>query len=227
MAVLAGALVAGDGHEGRPQHAVADGVAALQHADDGAVGHARVVLVGDGLLRVRVEGLALAAHGQHALGLEQAAQLAVDDPDALHPGRVAHVVGHMLDGQVEVVGELEDTQQEPVARGGREVGALLLGAPLQVGVVRAGALPAGLGLIGPRQGGRRAAPRAPRRGRLRRPRWCPGRRCAPPRGCPHGGRPRASLPASRWWGWSGCSGPGLGAPFVRSFMRTGDPPARS
>ena len=36
--------------------------------------------------------------------------------DAAHPGRAADVVGHVLDGQVEVVRELEDPPQQPVAR---------------------------------------------------------------------------------------------------------------
>ncbi len=59
----------------------------------------------------------------------------------------------MLDGQVEVVRELEDPAQQPIAGGGGQVGALLLDATLQVGEVGTGALPAGLGLVGALDGG--------------------------------------------------------------------------
>ena len=76
------------------------------------------------------KGLPSAPMGCHALGLEQGAQLAVDGRDALHPGRVARVRRHVLDGQVEVVRELEHPQQEPVAGEAASSGALLLGAAL-------------------------------------------------------------------------------------------------
>ena len=65
-----------------------------------------------------------------------AAQLAVDGADALDPGRAADVVGHVLDGQVEVVGDLEDARAVGRWRGG-QLAALLLRAPLVVGEVGA------------------------------------------------------------------------------------------
>ncbi len=65
-------------------------------------------------------------HGLDALGFEQGTQLAVDGGDALHPGAVLGVLGNVLDGQVEVVGEVEHADEQTVAGDPGRLGPLLL-----------------------------------------------------------------------------------------------------
>ena len=130
-----------------------DGEAALEDLDDGAVGHVRGVLVADGLLRLGIEGFTDACHGLDTLGLEQRSQLAVDGGDALHPGGALSVLGDVLDSEVEVIGHVKNADEQAVAGDAGRFRALLLATTLEVLVIGAGALPAGLGLDGPLFGG--------------------------------------------------------------------------
>ena len=93
--------------EARPDDPVVQAVAALHLADHGVVGMVGGVLVGDRLVKVRIEWLADGLDGRHALRLEDVSQLALDELHALDP-RVLRVGGDALEGSIEVV---EDGEQ--------------------------------------------------------------------------------------------------------------------
>src|SRR6476646_6212521 len=75
------------GHEGRPDHAVAEAIAAPDLLDDLALGPVRARDVRDGFVLARIERSAgRRIDTRHAFALEQQAELAIDGSDALEPG---------------------------------------------------------------------------------------------------------------------------------------------
>src|SRR5258705_11125359 len=78
--------VRGDGHEGRPDDAVAESVAAPDLLDDRALGLVAAGDVGDRLVLARVEVAARRRIDRgHALTVEQEPELAIARGDALEP----------------------------------------------------------------------------------------------------------------------------------------------
>ena len=203
------AVVAGDGHEGR---AAGRGRGWCSRAGAPAVtvpsGTSVVVLVGDGLLRARVEGLALAASmGVHALRLEERRAACGRWPRCPPPRAMPRASSGTCSMARSKSSASSSTlrSRRSLAQAGQRRRAPPRRGACRLAKSAAGALPAGLGLVGSRDGGLRAAPRAPRAAatcRPRRPRWCRARRCAPRRAAA-AARGGPGAPGGVGLGWSG------------------------
>src|SRR4029079_6901108 len=124
-----GCGVLGDGHQGRPDDAVAEPVPPAQLIDDLAARAPGPRHVGHGLVLAGVEPHARGCVDRaHALALKQQAQLAIDRRDALYPGLVDAIFRLMRDRQVEVVGQGEHLADQALG-GEAEHGLPLLARP--------------------------------------------------------------------------------------------------
>src|SRR5688500_2376762 len=131
----------GDGHEGRPQEAISQAIAAPDLFHDLALGTIGAGNVGDGLVIAGIERCTgRRIDGAHALALEELAELAIDDADALEPRVRSDRLRSSLDGPVEVVREVEDLADEVLGREPEVALALLGGPALEVEELRALAL---------------------------------------------------------------------------------------
>ena len=74
--------MAGDGDHGWSEHPISNSVALLKLGDDGALGHAGPIFLGDCLVLVRVELLAQRFYGRQTLRCEQLIEFAIDGADA-------------------------------------------------------------------------------------------------------------------------------------------------
>src|SRR5215213_3472588 len=130
--------VLGDGHEGRPDHPVAESIAAPQLLDDLAAGAAGIRDVGDGLVLSGVEvGAWRRLDRRDALAFEQLPKLPVDRGDALDPALVDAALRAMLERQVEIVGQRKHLADEALGREAEHGIALLGCAALEVHELRA------------------------------------------------------------------------------------------
>src|SRR5665811_444618 len=140
-----------DGNEGRAQHAVPKAVAAPDLQHDLALRGAAPGDVTQRLVLIWVEGQPEGLDRGHALALEERPELAVDRDDPLEPRVVARLWREVLEGEVEVVGQLHDPREQGLA-GAVEV-ALPVGLrpALEVRVVGRGPLGRHKVLVGLRE----------------------------------------------------------------------------
>ena len=129
-----------DDHLGRAQNAIVEAVADAVDAGDLPLVVDGVLFVGDGLVDVRIEAVALAADLLQALPLEDAVELLADQADALRPGVLGEVRRDVRERELEIVDDRQELGQQAAVGVADLLLELLGGAPLVVEKVGLGAL---------------------------------------------------------------------------------------
>src|SRR6266850_6140157 len=124
----------GDGHHRGPDDPIVQPIRLLVLSDDCSLGLV-ALNVRDGLVLVRVEGLAERIDRLEALGLEDGAQLSLDEPHAVDPRRALELIGDRRERAVVGVEDVEQLRDEIGLRELREVVPLGLVSLAVVGEV--------------------------------------------------------------------------------------------
>jgi hypothetical protein len=119
-------------HLGRPEQSVAEPIARLEHLADPAVGGARSLVVELGLVKRRVERLALGAETLDAQPVEGIQQAMAAEGDALDPRIRLQCGWDPRQRPVEVVQEGDELAEHVIPRVGADLGPLALRATLIV-----------------------------------------------------------------------------------------------
>src|SRR5687768_2820034 len=142
--------------EARPDHPVVQPIAALHLADHFVIRMRGGLLVSHRLVEVRVERQSDRLDLGHALRLEDAAELALHELDALDP-RVVGLGRHVLERPVEVVEHAEQPADQHRGAELAELRALVIGPALVVAEVGGRSLPVVQVLLGLRRRRRQLA----------------------------------------------------------------------